>query len=115
MARLFEYQGKELLRRAGFDIPDGKICTTPNEAEAIATQLGGEVVVKAQVWVANRLSKGLIKFCKTPETAKVAAKELLGQVVNNFPIDKVLVEKKLDIDRELFAAVIIDATAGQPL
>jgi succinyl-CoA synthetase beta subunit len=116
MARLFEYQGKDLLRRAGFSVPEGKVVTTPEEAETAAREFGGMgVVVKAQVWVTGRKSKGLIKFCKTPEAARDAAKELLGQVVKNFPVEKVLVEKLLDIDRELFAAVIIDDTSAQPM
>jgi len=115
MARLYEYQGKELLRRAGFLVPEGKIVSTPEDAESAARELGGAVVVKAQVWVTGRKSKGLIKFCKTPEAARDAAKELLGQVVKNFPVEKLLVEKMLDIDRELFAAVIIDDSAAQPL
>jgi len=115
MARLFEYQGKEILRRAGFKVPDGKICRTPDETEAAAKNLGGYVVVKAQVWVTGRKSKGLIKFCKTPEAAKEAATELLGQVVKNFPIEELLVEKMLDIDRELFAGIIIDDAAQKPV
>lgn len=115
MARLFEYQGKEILSRAGFAIPEGKACTTPEEAESAASELGGEVVVKAQAWTTGRKAKGLLKFCKTPEAAKEAASELLGQVVTNFPVEIVLVESKLEIDRELFAAVIIDATAQQPM
>jgi succinyl-CoA synthetase beta subunit len=115
MARLFEYQGKELLRRAGFLVPEGKVVASPEEAEAAAKEFGAAVVVKAQVWVTGRKSKGLIKFCKTPEAAREAARELLGQVIKNFPIEKVLVEKMLDIDRELFAAVIIDDAVAQPL
>jgi succinyl-CoA synthetase beta subunit len=118
MARLFEYQGKELLKRAGFEIPDGKLVSTPEDAEAAAKELigdGGGVVVKAQAWVTGRQAKGLIKFCKTPESAREAASEMLGQVVKNFPIEHVLVEKMLNVDRELFAAVIIDDAAQAPL
>lgn len=120
MARLFEYQGKELLKRAGFKVPDGKLCSTPEEVEEAAIELGagvagGGVVVKAQIWVTGRKSKGLIHFCKTPGAAREAAIGLLGQVVKNFPIEKVLVEKWLDVDRELFAAVIIDDALNQPM
>ncbi len=115
MARLFEYQGKEILKRAGFTIPDGKVCTSPEETEETAKKLGGTVAVKAQVWVTGRKAKGLIRFCKTPEAAREAAEELLGQVVNNFPIEKLLVEKLLEVDRELFAAIIIDDAEAQPV
>ncbi|HDS30247.1 MAG TPA: succinyl-CoA synthetase subunit beta [Firmicutes bacterium] len=119
MARLFEYQGKDLLKRAGFEIPPGKLVSTPEDAESAARELigdsGGGVVVKAQVWVTGRKSKGLIKFCKTPETAREAASEMLGQIVKNFPIENVLVEKMLDIDRELFAAVLVDDAAQAPI
>jgi len=115
MARLFEYQGKELLRRAGFATPEGRVCASVDETELAAKDFGGPVVVKAQVWVTERKSKGLIKFCKTPQAAREAAEELLGQMIKNFPIEKLLVEKMLDIDRELFAAVIIDDAVQQPL
>ena len=115
MARLFEHQGKELLSRAGFKVPDGKVVTSPDDAEKAAKELGGAVVVKAQVWVTGRKSKGFIKFCKTPEAAKEAAEEMLGQVVKNFPIEQVLVEQMLEVDRELFAAIIIDDAAQQPV
>jgi len=115
MARLFEYQGKNILKRAGFKIPDGKKCSTPDEVEAAAKEFACPVVVKAQVWVTGRMAKGLIKFCDTPVAAKEAATEMLGQVVNNFPIKRVLVEKKLSIEHEFFAAVIIDDAVQRPL
>jgi succinyl-CoA synthetase beta subunit len=119
MARLFEYQGKELLRRAGLAVPEGRVVTSPEEAESVANEFiksdEAGVVVKAQALVTGRKSKGLIKFCKTPDAARDAARELLGQIVKDFPIEKVLVERMLDIDRELFAAVIIDDTSQKPL
>ena len=115
MARLFEYQAKDLLKRAGLNIPDGTACDTPEEVEKAAREFACPVVVKAQVWVTGRASRGLIKFCDTPAAAKEASSEMFGQVVDNFPIKKVLVEKKLDIEQEFFAAVIIDDAAQRPL
>jgi len=115
VARLFEYQGKDVLQRAGLKIPDGKTCSTPDEVEAITKEFGCPVVLKAQAWTTGRMAKGLIKFCDTPVAAKEASAELFGQTVGNFPVKKVLVEKKLDIDQEFFAAVIIDDAAQQPM
>ncbi len=120
MARLFEYQGKDLLKRAGFAVPDGKVVSTPEDAESAARELIGDVesagvVVKAQAWTTGRKAKGLIKFCKTPAMAREAVSEMLGLVVGNFPVEHILVEKQLEIDRELFAAVIIDDAVQRPL
>lgn len=117
MTRLFEHQGKDVLARAGFEIPTGKIVTSASEAEQAFSEIRGEsggVVVKAQAFTTGRHALGLIKICKTADAARDAASEMLGKIVRNFPIEKLLVETMLDIDRELFAAVIIDETEQSP-
>lgn len=74
---LFEYQGKELLRKFEVPIPEGRVAQTPEEAAEAAKFLGGKVVVKAQVQVGGRGKQGGVKLVASPEEARVAAAEIL--------------------------------------
>ena len=115
MARLNEYQSKQLLKKAGISIPKGFIAATSGEAEEAARRLAGPVVVKMQVWVTGRAGLGGIRFADTPEEARSAAASLLGKKVKNFTVDEVLVEEKLAIREEYFAGIVIDDAAKTPL
>ena len=106
MARLHEYQGKELLKSVKIAVPEGGPASTPQEASEIAARIGGTVVVKMQAWTTSRAAQGGIKFADTPEGAARAVGEMLGMKVGSFTVDKVLVEQKLEIERELFASII---------
>ncbi len=110
MARLFEHKGKELLRRAGVNTPEGAVVSTPEEAACVAEEIGGPVVVKAQVWSTGRLKAGAIKFAQTPKEASAYARELFGKEVKGFKVDRLLVEEMLDIEREFYAGIIIDSS-----
>lgn len=74
---LFEYQGKELLRKFEVPIPEGRVAQTPEEAAEAAKFLGGKVVVKAQVQVGGRGKQGGVKLVASPEEAKAAAAAIL--------------------------------------
>src|SRR4029077_17549076 len=76
--KLHEFQAKQVLARAGIGIPEGRIATTPAEAEAAATALGPPVVVKAQVHVGGRGKAGGVKLAKTAAEARAAAQAILG-------------------------------------
>ncbi len=115
MARLHEYQGKELLRSHKVPIPQGGVASTPEEARHIAEEIGGEVMVKAQAWVTGRADMGGIKRAATPTEAEAAAREMLGMAVKGFTVEQVLVEERLDIEREFYAGVIIDDRARAPV
>jgi succinyl-CoA synthetase beta subunit len=115
MARLHEYQGKALLRAANIPVPEGGVAHTPEEARAIAEQLGGEVMVKAQAWVTGRAGMGGIKKASNPAQAEEAARHMLGMRVKNFVVNEVLVERRVEIAREFYAGVIIDDAAQKPL
>ena len=115
MARLFEYQSKQLLQKGGIRIPEGGVARTPGEARAIALELGRPVVLKIQVWITGRAGLGGIRFADTPEEAEAQARELLGTRVKNFVVDAVLVEEKLAIADEYFAGLVIDDAAKAPL
>ena len=108
MARLYEYQGKQILREIGVSVPEGDVASTPQEAREIAERIGKPVAVKAQIWATGRFKAGGIKFADDPGEAEKAAGELLGVEVKGFPVEKVLVEEKLDIDQEYYAGVIVD-------
>jgi succinyl-CoA synthetase beta subunit len=115
MARLHEYQGKELLKQFKIPVPRGGVARTPEEARRIAEELGGEVMVKAQAWVTGRAGLGGIKKASNPAQAEEAARHMLGMKVKNFTVEEVLVEQRVEIAREFYAGVIIDDAAQQPL
>jgi succinyl-CoA synthetase beta subunit len=115
MARLHEYQGKELLAQFKIPVPQGGVARTPEEAYQIAADLGGEVMVKAQAWVTGRAGLGGIKKASNPAQAEEAARHMLGTKVKNFVVQEVLVEQRVEIAREFYAGVIIDDTAQQPV
>jgi succinyl-CoA synthetase beta subunit len=115
MARLHEYQGKELLKQFKIPVPKGGVARTPQEARQIAEQVGGEVMVKAQAWVTGRAGLGGIKKASNPAQAEEAASHMLGMKVKNFVVEEVLVEQRVEIAREFYAGVIIDDAAQQPL
>jgi succinyl-CoA synthetase beta subunit len=115
MARLHEYQGKELLKSHKVPVPKGRVASTPEEARQVAEELGGEVMVKAQAWVTGRASMGGIRRASTPEEAESVAREMLGMPVKGFTVRQVLVEERLDIAQEFYAGVIVDDRSQAPV
>ena len=115
MARLHEYQGKALLQQHKLAIPKGGVASTPDEARAIAGDIGKPVMVKAQAWVTGRASLGGIKKAATPDQAAEAARAMLGMQVKGFTVTHVLVEEQLAIKREFYAGVIVDDREQAPL
>ncbi len=110
MARLYEYQGKQILKTAKVAVPQGEIASTPEEAKKIAEKIGKPVAIKSQIWAGGRGKAGGIKFANTPQEAEKGAGELLGSMIKNLKVEKVLVEEKLDIEKEFYVGVIIDAS-----
>ncbi|GBD93304.1 succinyl-CoA ligase [ADP-forming] subunit beta [bacterium BMS3Abin05] len=115
MARLYEYQGKELLKQFKIPVPAGRVASSAGEVRAIAEELGRSVVLKAQVWTTRRASMGGIQFADSPAEAHEKAKDLFGLVVKGFRVEKVLVEEKLAIKQEFYTGIIIDDTSKMPL
>ncbi len=89
--------------------------SSPEEAAEAARKLEKSVVLKAQVWATGRAEKGGIKFADSPEEAFKAAQEMLGIRINNLCVEKVLVEKKIDIQSEYFAGLVIDDAEKCPV
>jgi succinyl-CoA synthetase beta subunit len=106
--KLHEYQAKQLLARAGITIPEGRMATTPEEAEAAARELGGTVVVKAQVHAGGRGKAGGIKVAKTPAEAGEHAKAILHMTIKDLRVRKVYVERAASIAQELYLGITLD-------
>ncbi|MCE9619210.1 MAG: acetate--CoA ligase family protein [Planctomycetes bacterium] len=119
MARIHEYQGKAILSKQGFQIPRGTAATTAEHAEQIAKDLigktGGDVVVKIQAWTTGRAGIGGVAFAKSSEEAGTHAVRMLSMKVGQFPVEAVLVEEKLDIEREFFLSLAIDDASRAPV
>src|SRR5919201_77796 len=115
MARLHEYQGKAILAANGFKIPRGRAAFTADEAVAIAKELEGEVVIKIQAWTTGRAGIGGVAFAKNADDVRTHAERMLSMQVGQFPVEAVLVEEKIDIDREFFLSFAIDDTARAPM
>src|SRR6266478_2962786 len=115
MARLHEYQGKAILAANGFKIPRGRAASNADEAVAAAKELGGEVVIKIQAWTTGRAGIGGVAFAKKPEDVRAHAERMLSMKVGQFPVEAVLVEEKIDIDREFFLSFAIDDAARAPV
>ena len=115
MARIFEYRGKEILKEEGIPIPQGKPASSPEEARRIHEELGKPVVLKIQIWKTGRAQIGGIKFSNIPDETESISAQMFGLKVGNFIVEKILVEEKLDIEKEFFAGVVIDDREKTPL
>ena len=115
MARLHEYQGKAILAANGFKIPRGRAVLSADDAVAAAKELGGEVVVKIQAWTTGRAGIGGIAFAKKPDEVRAHAERMLSMKVGQFPVEALLVEEKIDIDREFFLSFAIDDAVRAPV
>jgi succinyl-CoA synthetase beta subunit len=110
MARLYEYQGKEMLEKMGIPVPQGRCVTTAEDAKQVASEIGKPVVIKAQVWATGRFKAGGIKFADTPEEAENIAKDLIGREIKGLKVEKILVEEQLEVERELYGGIIVSSS-----
>lgn len=113
--KIHEYQAKEIFRRFKVAVPEGQVATTPAEARQIAEKLGGTVVIKAQIHAGGRGKGGGIKLAKSPEEAEEIARRMIGMTLvtpqtgpQGKTVHQVLVEQGLDIERELYAGIVLD-------
>jgi succinyl-CoA synthetase beta subunit len=112
---LYEYQGKELFRRFGIPVSEGRLATTPEEARAAAEELGGQVVVKAQVLTGGRGKAGGVKLADDPADAEQKAREILGLDIRGHVVQKVWTERASEIAKEYYLSVTFDRGAKRPL
>ena len=112
---LHEYQGKQVFRRFGIPVSEGRLATTPEEARQAAEELGGPVVVKAQVLTGGRGKAGGVKLAVDPADAEQKAREILGLDIRGHVVGKVWVEQASDIAKEYYLSVTFDRGAKKPL
>jgi succinyl-CoA synthetase beta subunit len=112
---LYEYQGKQLFARYGIPLSEGRLAETPEEARAAAEQLGGPVVVKAQVLTGGRGKAGGVKLATTPDEAESHARAILGLDIRGHVVRKLWIESASDIAKEYYLSLTFDRGAKKPL
>ncbi len=126
---IHEYQARELFAKYGVATQPGSVASTPEDAERVAADLGGGIVVKAQIHAGGR-GKGTFKsgyqggvhLCKTPAEAKEISAAMLGEVLvthqtgpEGKEVGKVFVGEAVDIERELYFAILLDRATSSPI
>ncbi len=113
--KVHEYQAKALMAKFGIPVPKGGVAATPDDAKKVASDLGGNVVVKAQVHAGGRGKAGGVKVVGSPDEAAEFTKSILGTQLVTFqtgpegvPVTSVLVEETMDIVKELYLAMLIE-------
>jgi succinyl-CoA synthetase beta subunit len=112
---LYEYQGKQVFERFGIPVSEGRLVTTPAEARSAADEIGGQVVVKAQVLTGGRGKAGGVKLAEGPADAELKAKEILGLDIRGHVVEKVWIERASEIAKEYYLSVTFDRGAKRPL
>jgi succinyl-CoA synthetase beta subunit len=112
---LYEYQGKELFKRFGIPVSEGRLARTPEEARAAAEELGGPVVVKAQVLTGGRGKAGGVKLADDPADAEAKAGDILGLDIRGHVVAKLWIEQASDIAMEYYLSVALDRGVKKPL
>ena len=112
---LYEYQGKQLFARFGIPVSEGRLATSPEEARAAADDLGGPVVVKAQVLTGGRGKAGGIKLADDPDDAQAKAREILGLDIRGHVVRRLWIERASDIAKEYYLSITFDRGAKKAL
>jgi succinyl-CoA synthetase beta subunit len=105
---LFEYQAKEVFAKHGVPVLPGAVAATPEEARAAAGELGGRVVVKAQVKTGGRGKAGGVKLAEGPDEAEARARDILGLDIKGHIVHKVMLAVTADIDSEYYVSYLLD-------
>jgi succinyl-CoA synthetase beta subunit len=120
--KVHEYQAKEILRRYGVPTPRGIVAENADEARAAAKELGGRVVVKAQIHAGGRGKGGGVRLAKDAEEAAELTKKMIGMTLithqtgpEGREVRKVLIEEALNIDKELYLGITLDRRIGMPV
>jgi succinyl-CoA synthetase beta subunit len=118
--KIHEYQAKAILAKYNVPVPRGKVAFSVAEAEAAAQELGGSVVVKAQIHAGGRGKGGGVKVAKDAADAKVLAEKILGMTLVTHQtgpegrlVQRLLIEETLPIDKELYLGIVLDRATGK--
>ena len=120
--KIHEYQAKAILARYAVPVPRGKVAFTVEEAEAAAREIGGSVVVKAQIHAGGRGKGGGVKVAKDATEAAEIAGRILGMTLITHQtgpegrvVKRLLIEETLPIERELYLGIVLDRVQGKPV
>ena len=113
--KLQEYQLKNIFRQYGIPIPDGRVTSFAREAKRIAEEIGGPVVVKAQVLAEGRGMCGGIRLARTPEETEEFASLILASPIRNMPVGKVLIDEAVTIEEEFYLLIAYDRSRQIPV
>ena len=120
--KIHEYQAKSILAKYGVPVPRGKMASTVDMAVEIASELGGRVVVKAQIHAGGRGKGGGVKLAEGPEQVRQIAARILGMILVTHQtgpegklVQRLLIEETLPIARELYLGIVLDRTQGKPV
>jgi succinyl-CoA synthetase beta subunit len=102
--KLFEYKAKELMRRYGIHVPEGYVVSSPDQI----TEIPGPAMVKAQVLIGGRGKAGGIKPADSVEEARKVASSILGMNIRGYTAKEVLIEKRIEVDREIYLGITVD-------
>ena len=112
---IHEYQAKELLSKFGVPIPRGGLAYSPEQATYRASELGGAVVVKAQIHSGARGKAGGVKVCKNEQEISDAAEFLLGRKLVTHQtgpggklVSRLYIEEATNIDKEIYLGFVMD-------
>jgi succinyl-CoA synthetase beta subunit len=105
---LYEYQARDLFEKYQVPVLQGLIATTPEQAQKAAEQIGGTVVVKAQVKTGGRGKAGGVKVAHSPEEAKQAAEKILGLDIKGHIVKTVMIAQGANIAKEFYFSVLLD-------
>src|SRR3972149_10398862 len=113
--KLHEYQSKQIFSKYGIPIPKGRVAATAEAAKHIAQELGGRVVIKAQVLVGGRGKAGGIKVAKDATEAELLATQILRMEIKGLPVRKVLVDEAAAIETEIYLGITNARAAHKPV
>lgn len=113
--KLFEFEAKEFFKKGGVPVPEGIVAETPQAVKKAYNDLGGNVILKSQILVGGRGKAGGIKFPKSEKEAYEMADELFKMKIKDEAVEKILVERALDIKQEYYLGIITDPDESCPL
>jgi succinyl-CoA synthetase beta subunit len=112
---LYEYQGKQLFAKVGIPVSEGRLAESPEEARTAAEELGGQVVVKAQVLTGGRGKAGGVKLAADPKEAEDRARDILGLDIRGHVVRRLWIEQASEIAKEYYLSVTFDRGEKKPL
>jgi succinyl-CoA synthetase beta subunit len=113
--RFFEYEAREIVKRAGIPVTKFGFATTPEQAEEIAREIGGQTVIKSQVLTGGRMKAGGIQFADTPQDAAAHARDVLALEIGGHMPRGVLVDPRAQVRQEYYAGVVWDGVRKLPV